>query len=223
MAGKGAGQTKQTPQQRAQAEVAIKQLEDFRTRWLPVQQRMAESIVEAGGRESFERRQARGMAATDTSARFGDAQQRLREQTEAAGLGGTARQKLAIAGMGDDAAISTGLGIAAADQRVDDAYLQGLSQIMALGRGEKAGALQGMSQMARMSGQQAAADAGMALQRRAGQAQFAGQALGMGLSGALGNPFASAAPNTFTGTNDFGGVSGANAMNTWSQYGVSGD
>src|SRR6188474_3086458 len=132
------------------------------------------------------------MANADTAAQFGQAQDQIRQQTEAAGLGGTARQKMAIAGLGDDAAISSGMGLANADQRIDDAYIQGLSQVMALGRGEKAQAVQGMGQMARMSGQQAAADANMAMQRRAGEAQFAGQALGMGLSGALGNPFASA-------------------------------
>lgn len=195
MAGKQGG-TKQTPQQRAQAEVAVQQLADFRQRWAPVQRQLAETITRAGGRESTERQQARGMAATDTSAQFGDAQTKIREQTEAAGMGGSTRQKLAVAGLGDDAAISRGMGIAGADQRIDDAYVQGLSQIMALGRGEKATAVQGMSQQARMSGQQAASDAAMALQRRAGEAQVAGQALGMGLSGAL-SP-APAAPNTFT-------------------------
>lgn len=220
MAGKQQG-VQQTPQQKAQAEVALQQLADFRQRWAPLQRQMADTITKAGGRESFERKAAQGMASTDTAAQFADAQTKVREQTEAQGLGGSTKQKLGIAGLGDDAAISTGMGIAGADQRIDDAYVQGLGQVMALGRGEKAGAIQGMGQMARMSGQQAASDAAMALQRRAGNAQLAGQALGMGLSGAL-SP-APAAPNTFTGTNDFSGVNGTNAMSTWNQYGVGGD
>lgn len=187
MAGKKGG-VGQTPQQRAQAEVAIQQLQDFKQRWQPVQQQLAETIVKAGGRESFERKQAQGMATTDTAAQFGDAQEKLRQGSEAQGLGGSTKQKLAVAGLGDDAAASSGMGVAGADQRIDDAYVQGLGQIMALGRGEKATAVQGMGQMARMSGQQAASDAAMSLQRRAGEAQVAGQALGMGLSGAFGAP-----------------------------------
>lgn len=220
MAGKQQGQ-RQTPQQRAQAEVAVQQLQDFKQRWQPVQKQLADTIIRSGERGSFQREQARGMAATDTAAQFGQAQQQVRERTEAAGLGGSTRQKLGIAGLGDDQAISAGMGIENADQRIDDAYVQGLGQLMALGRGEKATAVQGIGQMARMSGQQAASDANMALQRRAGEAQLAGQALGIGMSGALGQ--GGAAPNSFTGTNDFSGVNGINAMNTWGQYGSSGD
>lgn len=213
MAGKKPG-VAQTPQQRAQAEVAIQQLQDFKQRWQPVQKQLAETIVRSGGRESFERKQAQGMASTDTAAQFADAQTRLREGTEAQGLAGSSKQKLAMAGMGDDAAISTGMGIAGADQRIDDAYVQGLGQVMALGRGEKAGAIQGMGQMARMSGQQASSDAMMSLQRQAGQAQLAGQALGMGLSGAFGSP-----PTTFTQPNA-AGVYANPAGSTYSYQGA---
>lgn len=220
MAGKQGG-VKQTPAQRAMAEVAVQQLTDFKQRWQPVQRQLADTIVKAGQRDSTERERARGMATTDAAAQFGDAQTKLREQTQAAGLGGSSKQKLAIAGLSDDAAISTGMGVAGADQQIDDAYVQGLGQVMALGRGEKATAVQGMSDIARRSGQQAANDAGMALQRRAGNAQVVGQALGLGMSGAL-SP-APAAPNTFSGTNDFSGVTGANAMDTWSRFGVGGD
>lgn len=196
MAGKQAG-VKQTPQQRAQAEVAIQQLQDFRQRWQPLQKQLAQTIVDAGQRGSFQREQARGMAATDTAAEFGRAQQKMREGTEAAGLGGSSKQKLGIAGLGDDAATSAGFGVAGADQRIDEGYVQGLGQLMALGRGEKAGAIQGMGDMARMSGQQAASDAQMALANRAGQAQVAGQALGIGLSTAMGP----SGPNPYTTPN----------------------
>lgn len=179
---------KQTPQQRAQAEVAVQQLQDYRKRWLPVQQQLADTIVKSGERDSFQREQARGMASTDTAAQFGQAEQKLREQSAAQGQMGSTKQKLGLAGLGDDAAASTGFGVMGADQRIDEGYVQGLGQIMALGRGEKATAVQGMGEMARLSGQQAASDAQMALARRAGNAQVAGQALGIGMSGAFGQP-----------------------------------
>lgn len=198
MAGKQQGQ-KQTAAQKAQAEVAVQQLQDFRTRWMPVQQRLAESIVDMGGRNSFQRKQARGMATTDTATQFGDAQTKLREQSEAAGMGGTSRQKLAIAGLGEDQGVSAGMGLGNADQRIDDAYLQGLTSVMQLGRGEKATAMQGMGDIARRSGAQAASDASLALQQRAGQAQVAGQALGLGMSGAFGMQQQPAAQYNYNG------------------------
>ena len=66
-----------------------------------------------------------------------------------------------------------------------------------------------MGDIARRSGQQAANDAALSLQRRAGNAQVAGQALGMGLSGAL-----SPTPTSFT-TPD---ASGAYANPSGSTY-----
>lgn len=198
MAGKQEG-AKQTPAQKAQAQVAVQQLQDFRQRWMPVQQRLAESIVDMGGRSSFQRQQARGMATTDTATQFGDAQRQVREQSAAGGMGGSSRQKLAIAGLGDDQAMSSGMGLGNADRNIDDAYLQGLTSVMQLGRGEKATAMQGMGDIARRSGMQAASDAQMALAQRAGQAQVAGQALGMGLSGAFGSPSTPAGQYNYNG------------------------
>jgi len=199
MAGKQPGQ-KQTPQQKAMAEVAVQQLQDFRARRQPLQTQLADTIVKAGQRDSFERQRASGMATTDTAAQFGQAQEKLREGTEAAGLGGSAKQKLGIAGLGDDQAMSAGFGLANADQMIDEGYVQGLGNLMALGRGEKAQAMQGIGQMAQLSGQRAASDASMALAERAGQAQVAGQALGIGMSQAFGP----SGPNPYTTPNSSG-------------------
>ena len=178
--GKKSNGVKESSQQRAFAEVGKAQLEDFRQRWLPVQQKFAADIVKNGEQGSFQRRRAEGALGTDTAARFGNAAEKL-DATAAAGNSlGSSAHKLGIAGMGDDQATSKGLGVVAANQGGDDALVSGLGAVTALGRGEKAAAVGGMQQAAAIGGQQAAADAERSLQDRMGNASLAGAVLGTG-------------------------------------------
>jgi hypothetical protein len=91
--------------------------------------------------------------------------------------------------MGNDQATSAGLGAVAADQAVSDSTIQGLSAVAAIGRGEKATAVEGMQRAAQMSGAQAKADAENSLQSQIGDAGLAGKIVGTGA--ALWNPTAS--------------------------------
>jgi hypothetical protein len=182
MAGKKNGQVKQTPEQVAQAEVAMQQLADFKQRWQPLQQRLAQTIDETGSMDSVQRKQARGMVSTDAASKFGEAQTGLTGATAARGEMGSAKQKLAMTGMGDDSAMASGIGIAGADQHIDNAYVQGLGNLMAMGKGEKGTAMTGISNLAQMSGAQASHDANMALQRRMGMAETGGYVLGQGIA-----------------------------------------
>lgn len=182
MSGKKEG-VPETPQQKALAEVAMKQLADYRQRWAPLQRQLASKITGAGAPDSRERRQSAGKAATDNAVQFGDVERQVTSATSAATGLGSSRTKLAIAGTGDDKATSRALGLAGADQAVDDAYMQGLGMLTAMGRGERAGAVQGMAEVAARSGRQATADAATSLRRRAGNAQLAGQVAGFGLAG----------------------------------------
>lgn len=182
MSGKKEG-VKETPQEKALAEVAMKQLADYRQRWSPLQRQLASKITAAGAPDSRARRQAAGKAAVDNTVQFGDAERQVTATTSAATGLGSARTKMTITGMGDDKATSRALGLAGADQAVDDAYMEGLGMLTAMGRGERAGAVQGMADIAARSGRQAAADAATSLRRRAGNAQLVGQVAGFGLAG----------------------------------------
>lgn len=200
MAGKGSGKVEETPAQRAMAEHANNLMQDYKQRWLPVQQNMIKVIQAQGAEGSAQRLAAAGKVNADTEARFGQAQGALEKGLSATGaLPGSSKANLAIAEMGNDKAASKGLGMTVADQRVTDAYMSGLGQIMALGRGEKAQVTQGMGQQAAISGAQAANDANLALQSKMGYAQLGAQAVGMGIQQGLGG-----APNVpkgnFSGT-----------------------
>lgn len=182
MAGKQEG-VKETPQQKALAEVAMKQMADYRQRWAPLQRQLAAEITSAGAPGSKQREKAAGKAAVDNAVQFAGAQAGVVDKVAGATGLGSSRTKLSISSVGDDASTSRALGLAGADQSVDDAYMQGLSMLTALGRGERAGAVQGMTQIADRSGRQAAADASASLNRRAGNAMLVGQVAGFGLAG----------------------------------------
>lgn len=176
----GGDRVEETSKQRALADIGKAQMADFKQRWLPVQQKFAESVVKAGGADSFERRRATTMTGVDNSAAYSQAADKLDATAATKGSFGSSGHKLGITGMADDRATSTGLGAVAADQAVDSQYVAGLGAVTALGRGEKATALSGMEQAAAMSGRQAQADAMQSLENRRGNMQAAGTVVGMG-------------------------------------------
>lgn len=173
----------ETPQQAAMVERAQSQMADYKARWLPLQQRMAKQVGELGASDSPTRQKVQGRAATETTARFQKAGSAVEKSLTNAGSGpGSAKFKLGVTGMGADQATSRGLGMTAADQSIDDAYIAGLGNLSAIGRGEKAMANQGLANSAAMSGRQAANDAEMSMQEQMGYAQVAGQVAGVGLN-----------------------------------------
>lgn len=199
--------TPETAQQRAMTQLALNKVQDYKKRWLPLQKNLAQHIAEMAPKDSQARREARGIASTSTEAQFADARTGLESNLAQSGGLGSSKAKLSIAGMGEDEAASTGLGLAGADQRIDDAYVSGLSTIMALGQGQEGMAMKGTADEAAMSGRQASADARMSLENRMGNAQLVGQVAGAGFGlmkpGAMDSAQA-AFSNTSLGSSGFG-------------------
>lgn len=188
MASRNSGQIPETEAERALADVAKQQLADYKQRWLPVQMRMADTIMAMGKAGSEERRRATGAAAADTSAAFTRAAQQSAVAQENRGINtGSSRFKLAQTGLGADAARSRGVGQEVAQQSVDDAYIGGLQKIMALGRGQQTSAENNMGAAAGLSAQVAESDAMRSAQERAGQYELGGLAAG-GAIGAMRYP-----------------------------------
>lgn len=183
MSGKNSNQIQETPQQQAMTDLAQKQVADYRQRWLPLQRNLASTITQMGAPDSRQRRQALSMSDAETTAQFGQAQDKLQANVGQTGGLGSSKGKLAIAGLGEDQATASGLGKTQADQHIDDAYVQGLGSIMALGQGQKSSAISGMSDLATLSGRRAAVDAQNSLQDRIGNEQLVGTVAGMGMSG----------------------------------------
>lgn len=185
------GQVGETPQQRAMTEHSLELFNDWKTRWLPVQKNMAATIERMGKPGSFAREQAAGRAATDTGIQFGRAEGALEKSMINSGAQvGSSKFNLGLTGLGEDQAKSKGLGITSADQMIDDAYIQGLSALTAVGRGEKAMVGDSLGAMAAQSGRQAEADANAALIGRASDAKLAGTVAGFGVQQYMGMPAA---------------------------------
>ena len=71
------------------------------------------------------------------------------------------------------------------DQMLDDAYIQGLGSLAAIGRGERASVGQSLSAQAQQSGAQAQADASASLMEQQGNAALGAQLAGFGLQQGL--------------------------------------
>ncbi len=203
MSQKSDNQVKETPQQRAMVELAQKQVADYNDRWLPVQKNLAEGIAEMGAADSFERRQAQGLTSTETEAKFSKGRRGLESKLASTGGLNSGKAKMAITGMAEDQATSTGLGRTQADQQIDDAYTAGLGTVMQLGQGQKAAAVQAMGNVADMSGRRAAVDAAASLDDRMGNAELIGNTAGMAF-GLVGGPKKPANSKTY---NEQGGGS----------------
>jgi hypothetical protein len=182
MAGKDDGKVQETEQERALAEVASQRIADYKQRWAPLITRVGEMTRSMKAPDSFEREQMRGKVAGATRVAFSDATSKAETAERNAGIrSSSARSKLNTVEQGAEEATSVGIGLTKADQAIDDAYTQGLSQIMALGRGQAAGAVSNLGKSATMAGQQAGFDAQMSARKRAGNAQLAGQVAGIGI------------------------------------------
>lgn len=195
--GKKADQAKETAQERALAEVAVQKMADFRTKWLPLQRQFGADVTQMGRADSSERRRATGVASTENEVRFSGAQEGLQGAMREAGIApSSSRFKLATTGLDADQATSRGMGFVAADAEIDDAYVQGLAKLTGMARGQSAGAVKSLGEVAGLSAARAANDANIAAANRAGNAQLVGQVGGLALAGGLSGaaPAAPAAP-----------------------------
>jgi Holliday junction resolvasome RuvABC endonuclease subunit len=202
MGGKS-NQIEETSQQKAMAEFATKQLQDYKTRWLPVQQRLATQIQASGQRDSSARESATGRTSTDAAINFAQAEGALSKALAARGANvDSSRSKLAMTGMGEDKAKTAGMSAMVADQEIDDAYTKGLMALTNIGRGERADVAAGLESQAQRSARDAATSAQISASQRAGEAGIVGQAAGLGLYGAMNRP-----PSGTGYTVDYGGMS----------------
>jgi len=217
----GGGGVEETPAQRQLAQHASELMADYKQRWLPVQQNLAKTIVAQGESGSTLRKQVAGKVVADTEAKFAPAQGALEAKLASTGgaAPGSSKGNLAVAGMGLDKATSKAMGLTMGDQHVDDAYMQGLQAITALGRGEKAVATNSMAQQAGMSAQQARFDADQSLQERAGNAQLGMQVVGYGVQQGMKPAPASQGPNWQGDSYDYRGTGLPNSLRGQNNYG----
>jgi hypothetical protein len=179
MSGKGSGQVQETSAQVALAQHAQLMMDDYKKRWLPVQQNLASQIEAEGAPNSWQRAEAKGKASTDSAIQFSQAEGGVEKALSNKGvLPGSGRFDTAVTGMGADQAKSSGLDQMVSDQRITQAYTEGLGALTAIGQGQSAQVSNGMQQQARDSAMQAEADARSSLMAEEGIGGAVGTALG---------------------------------------------
>lgn len=128
-----------------------------------------------------EQQRAQGIAATNSALAFGRARTQAQAGLSAAGVRpGSGRYVSAIPGMARDAGTSAGLGQIDTKAAIDNQRVAGLQSLTQIGRGEQAEAITGLSDVADMSSQQAAADAMNSAGNRAAMRGAVGTAAGLG-------------------------------------------
>lgn len=166
----------ETAEQREMADIAAESYDDWRERWLPLQQTFFEDTLDVAPR----RPQALDSTATDYAQAFGQAQQGLEGRLHGSGAApGSGRYAMGLAGFANDRAQAFGQGMADVDALIDDQYAQGLQALIDIGRGERAQALQGMSETADLAQGRALQDARNAFENRAALQGAIGSAAGM--------------------------------------------
>lgn len=168
----------ETAEQREMADIAAESHDDWRQRWLPLQQEFFEDVQDVEPR----RMEAMGSANVDYQQAFGQAQQGLeRNLMSGGGSGpGSGRFAMGLAGFANDRASSMGQGMADVDSLIDDQYAAGLQSLVDIGRGERGQALQGMSNAADAAQRQAYSDSQAAFGNRAANMDAIGTVAGLG-------------------------------------------
>lgn len=197
MSKKDKGTVQETEAERALAQNALQRLADYKQRWQPVQRRLAQDVREMGAEGSVERERMAGKAVSDTRGAFAQGAQAAEAAQRSAGVDpGSSKFKLGVTQQATDEARSTGMGIMAADQAIDDAYVRGLSSLMSIGRGTQAAATDNLSSLAGLQAGRAQDEATRSATNRAGNYQLAGQAAGIAIG--AGMPGRAQAPNPAT-------------------------
>lgn len=176
-----AGQIQETPAQREMLKMAVFKAQRAQQYLSPAIRRIGQQVTAANEEGSFERERAMGGAQTDVAAAFAPVQQAVRDRSADTGTLGSARGRLAAVQTAADKATASAMGTVAADQRVNDQYVSGLGTLTSIGAGQQAVAEQGMQTQADVSAQQARTAAQASLDRRLGNAELAGQAIGTGV------------------------------------------
>lgn len=185
----GGEQRGETQAEQALAQVAQAKFKDYKLRWEPLIQRTAETVTGLKDENAPARQLARGSAATETNAQFGRAEAGAEAGLENRGVGASSSAfRLGKVNLGTDQAKSRGLAVAGADQAVDQAYVEGLTDLMNLGHGKEANATGALEREAQISARQAEADAQASSANRAGNARAIGTVAGTGLGYYRGTP-----------------------------------
>ncbi|EAW9081058.1 hypothetical protein AABH71_004905 [Salmonella enterica] len=175
--GGGSGEIKETSQQKAQAEIAMKQWRLYNDKLKPKENIFMGKVDKLNDEDKYQK--LAGVTNLGYQKQFGEVRNQAADQLAAAGVDpGSGKFQGALNDISGEQAI----GQIDAANRVQssqaDKYIAGLQDVVALGAGQKADALQGFNSLAENSLRKASMDAQAAYMRRQGNASLVGAGMG---------------------------------------------
>ncbi|EAY3716988.1 hypothetical protein FGS56_18400 [Salmonella enterica] len=190
--GGGSGEIKETSQQKAQAEIAMKQWRLYSDKLKPMENIFMADVDKLNNKDKYQN--LAGVTNLGYQKQFGEVRHQAANQLAAAGVDpGSGKFQETMNDISGEQAI----GQTDATNRVQssqaDKYIAGLQDVVALGAGQKADALQGYNSLAENSLRKAGMDAQAAYMRRQGNASLVGAGMGA-LAGYASNKFGGSNP-----------------------------
>ncbi|EBP4585636.1 hypothetical protein VH79_20940 [Salmonella enterica] len=175
--GGASGEIKETSQQKAQAEISNKQWQLYKDKLRPQENIFMGKVDNLNDESKYQN--LAGTTNLGYQKQFGEARQQTASQLAAAGVDpGSGKFQGAMDGLESDQATGQIDTTSRAQTSQADKYIAGLQDVVALGSGQKADALQGYNSLAENSLQKAGSDAQAAYVRRQGNSSLVGAGLG---------------------------------------------
>lgn len=200
--GGGGGGIKETREEQELARIAGEKWKHYQENYVPIENRYMQEVdkMDTEGAYDF----ARGASGSATAAAFADPKQRMHEDLTSAGVNpNSGKYKASMSRVADAQGLSSADSMSRSTIDQQDQFVQGVSNISALGRGQATAAQAGLTDVAGTAANKAASDAFSAWNSRSANVNAAGAVFGAGAH-ALSNR--SSAPTATTDP----GVSSAN-------------
>lgn len=179
MGGGGDNKIEETPEQRAQAEVAMMQWKDYLSKYRPFEDAFMEDVDRMNTGQQYN--QAAGLAAVPVESEFSTAVRDTSRAMVSGGLNPTSgafKSNLSKLDRAKSTTKADNMNQAQVGQQ--NRYVSGISNIVRMGQGQETEAVQGYGDLATNSARKASNDAGIALNNRRDNQQLAGAVVGAG-------------------------------------------
>ena len=182
-----------TPQEQALTQIAQQSFDEYRSKYLPMQDHLSDVITSMGQTNSWQRQEAEGKGNEDAASEFAQASKARTTAELDRGINvGSSRFKMGVGGMATAEAQAKGVGVEEGNQAIDKAYLGGLTAIARAGQGVAGTAVGGASLAGQVASREAISQAQEDNASRAdtlGGIGFAVGAVGQSIAGAPPSPF----------------------------------
>lgn len=179
MGGGGDNKIEETPEQRAQADVAMMQWKDYLNKYRPFEDAFMEDVDRMNTGQQYN--QVAGLAAVPVESQFSTAVRDTSRAMVGGGLNpnsGAFKSSLSKLDRAKSTTKADNMNQAQVGQQ--SRYVSGISNIVRMGQGQETEAVQGFGDLATNSARKASNDAGIAINNRRDNQQLAGAVVGAG-------------------------------------------